>query len=178
MTDNDQDGDGDQSSTEQASSEGVAQKKLRDRSRRLAGDRDIGVLATIDAEGYPYTSLVEVVFDGDDGFWLLLSDLAVHTRNLRRETRASLLLRGETGTDEEALANPRSSFIGSVSEVDHLREEIREPYLEAHPHAATYIDFSDFSFYRLGVEKVRFIAGFGQMGWIDGDRFSDGQDEG
>ena len=170
MTGKDRDVDGGQGSTEQASNE-EARQELRNRSRRLAEDSDIGVLATIDAEGYPYTSLVEVVFDGDDGFWMLLSDLAVHTQNLRRDARASLLLREQGAADQQALAHARSSFLGSVAKADHRRDEIREPYLKAHPHAAAYIDFSDFRFYRFDVEKVRFIAGFGQMGWLDKGSF-------
>jgi hypothetical protein len=30
-------------------------------------------------------------------------------------------------------------------------------------------NFPDFPFYRLRVERVRYIAGFGQMGWIKGE---------
>lgn len=33
------------------------------------------------------------------------------------------------------------------------------------------IDFPNFQFYRLHVERVRLIAGFGQMGWISGTAY-------
>lgn len=143
------------------------QTALRHRSRQLAEESVIGVLGTIDGDGYPYTSVVEVVFDGDDGFYLLLSDLAVHTRNLRRDERASLLLR-EEAVDQEVLNHRRGSFLGRVIKVENREDEVRAKYLTAHPRAVNFVDFSDFNFYRLAVDKVRFIAGFGQMGWVDG----------
>ena len=39
--------------------------------------------------------------------------------------------------------------------------------MRLHPTAASYINFPDFGFYRLRVDRVRYIAGFGQMGWIN-----------
>ena len=42
----------------------------------------------------------------------------------------------------------------------------RDAYLERHPYAANYVDFSDFSFWRLEVEQCRFVGGFGHMSWV------------
>jgi hypothetical protein len=49
------------------------------------------------------------------------------------------------------------------------RAEHRAAYLEAHPGASAFIDFDDFEFYRLRAERMRYIAGFGRMGWIPRD---------
>jgi putative heme iron utilization protein len=122
-----------------------------------------GVLATLDASGYPYPSVVELLpLEGDALF--LLSDLAEHTRNLRRDARASLLLTAGVSR-ERVLAGARVSLIGSLAEEDGAR--YREAYRRLHPDAATYLTFSDFRFYRLRPERAYFIGGFGRMGWVD-----------
>ena len=51
------------------------------------------------------------------------------------------------------------------------RVSVADLYLEKHPNARQYVNFPDFQFYRLEVEKARYIAGFGRMGWITGDRY-------
>ena len=33
------------------------------------------------------------------------------------------------------------------------------------------MDFSDFSFWRLAVEKCRFVGGFGHMSWVSGEAY-------
>ena len=43
----------------------------------------------------------------------------------------------------------------------------RQRFLEVHPTAAVYVDFSDFAFYRFIPETLYYIAGFGRMGWAD-----------
>ena len=49
----------------------------------------------------------------------------------------------------------------------------RASYLERHPYAAAYVDFSDFSFWRLGAEKCRFVGGFGHMSWVAAEDYRD-----
>ena len=55
--------------------------------------------------------------------------------------------------------------MGSAERVQD-RAEFRDLYLAAHPASAAFIDFPDFAFYRLRADRVRYIAGFGRMGWI------------
>jgi putative heme iron utilization protein len=46
------------------------------------------------------------------------------------------------------------------------RPAIRDRYLEANPASAYYIDFGDFSFWRLEVAGVRYVGGYGRMSWV------------
>ena len=50
---------------------------------------------------------------------------------------------------------------------DHDRPTARDRYLAANPAAAYYIDFGDFTFYRLDVESIRYVGGYGRMSWVD-----------
>ena len=39
--------------------------------------------------------------------------------------------------------------------------------MAAHPGAGAYVDFGDFSWWRLEVRDVRYVGGFGSMSWVD-----------
>lgn len=147
--------------------------KLRRRSQAIAERATTAVLGTIDEDGYPYTSLVEVWFDGEDSFWLLLSDLAVHSGNIGRDVRASLLIREHGEEDESALAKARGSYLGRITEADDRRDEIKSDYLKRHPHAEKFVEFSDFRFYRFRIERVRMVGGFGRIGWVSAQQMGD-----
>lgn len=140
-------------------------------ARTLLVQNEQGVLATLDAHGYPYTSVVELLPLPDGDALFLLSDLAEHTKNLRRDPKTSLLVAPDLG-DERVLAGARLSLVGTLQEEgEEHREAYREAYLERHPDAASYVAFSDFRFYRLRPERAYFIGGFGRMGWADGESY-------
>ncbi len=142
---------------------------IEEKARELRERVDIGALGTVGEGGHPYTSLVEVVVDEQGDFWMLLSDLAVHSENLKRDGRASLLLHDPESGEEDGrrLATVRATFVGEVERIDEPGQKRRERYLEAHPEAEQWMGFSDFSMYRLKVEKTRVVAGFGRIGWIE-----------
>jgi len=125
-----------------------------------------GALATLEPrEGYPYTSLVELVGVDDGDVIFFLSDLAAHTTNLGIDKRASVLLR-DPFTHDDILARARMTLMGEL--VKHPRNEALEAlWTSAHPKAANYIHFKDFNFYKLEVSRGRYIAGFGRMDWLD-----------
>lgn len=122
-------------------------------------------LATLDAEGAPYASLVEVLPLPGGDVVMLLSTLAEHTTNLTADARASLLIT-EPWPSDEPLERPRVTLMGDITRLAP-DEAPRDAFIEAHPGAAMYVDFKDFAFYRLHVTRARYIAGFGRMGWQD-----------
>jgi len=110
------------------------------------------------------------LIDGHVVFFL--STLATPPKPIVKDPRVSLHVADAWDTPADALASARVTLMGQVEKVDK-RQQFREAYLERHPHAAQYIDFSDFHFFRLIPERVRFIAGFGRMGWLDAARYHD-----
>lgn len=97
---------------------------------------------------------------------MLLSDLADHTKNLRHEPRAALLIDG-TGGWRDPLAGPRASLLGQIEPSDDPHCKGR--FLARHPSAAMYAEFKDFRLYRMAVERAHLVAGFGEIHWLDGD---------
>ncbi len=135
-------------------------------ARRVMRRQDRATLATALADGaWPYASLVLVALDADAAPLLLLSDLAEHTRNLKREPRASLLFDATTGL-ADPLTGARVTVLGEVAPTDDVR--LAERYLARHPSAAAYRGFGDFRLYRMEPRRAHLVAGFGRIHWIDG----------
>jgi hypothetical protein len=44
--------------------------------------------------------------------------------------------------------------------------EARKIYLARHADSKYWVDFGDFSFYRMSVVDVYYVGGFGVMGWV------------
>jgi heme iron utilization protein len=133
----------------------VARSLLR-RSRQ-------GALATLRAgSGDPYCSLVNVASHADGSPILLVSRLALHTRNILGDSRVSLML--DERAEGDPLEGSRIMLAGRAEEAstDDL-EILRRRYLNAHPSAETFVSFKDFSFFRIRPGGTHLVAGFGRI---------------
>jgi putative heme iron utilization protein len=137
-----------------------------ERARTLVSQIATGTLCTLalEPEGYPYGSFVTVAFDEGHPIFLI-SGLAEHTKNLERDPRASLLV--AEGGSEDPLANGRVTMLGPCTRVEGDGGSARAAFLTAHPNSAYYADFRDFAFWKLHVNSIRYIGGYGRMSWID-----------
>jgi heme iron utilization protein len=141
-------------------------------ARRLVEEAQTATLATIALRpaAHPFATLVAVACDEHHRPLLFLSKLAEHTKNLEADARASLLFADPRGTSP--LASARVTIVGRCTRLPN--EDIdgaRERYLAKHPDAKQWAAFADFGFFRLDPEEIRFVAGFGRMGWIAKDEW-------
>ena len=122
-----------------------------------------GALATLMAgSGDPYCSLVNVASHADGSPILLISRLAVHTRNIIGDSRVSLMLDERAGGDP--LEGARIMLAGRAEQASASDLEIlRRRYLSAHPSAEVFVNFQDFSFFRLRPGGMHLVAGFGRI---------------
>lgn len=139
-------------------------------SRSLVNRQRTASLSTLTPDGFPYGSVVSYVDDDLGNPILLISEMAEHTVNARSEERASLLV-VDTGADGDPLGQARLTLVGRLSVVEQPAD-VRERYLERHPYASYYADFTDFNFWRLSVEQCRFVGGFGHMSWVESAGYS------
>ncbi len=122
-----------------------------------------GALATLMAgSGDPYCSLVNLASHPDASPILLISRLALHTKNILADGRVSLML------DERAAGDPlegaRIMLAGRAEEAaGEAAEILRRRYLNAHPSAEAFVDFKDFSFFRIVPSGAHLVAGFGRI---------------
>jgi putative heme iron utilization protein len=128
-------------------------------ARRLLRSTRAGALGTLDPQGAPFVSLVNVATDVDGSPLLLMSQLSAHTRHLAADARASLLL-AEVGKGDP-LAHPRLTLTGRATRLEEPeRTEARRRFLARHPKSALYADFGDFSFWRLVPDRGHLNGGF------------------
>jgi putative heme iron utilization protein len=106
---------------------------------------------------------VTVAFDNGDPIFLI-SRLAEHTKNLERDPRASLLV--AEGGSADPLANGRVTMLGPCTRVGGDGGSARAAFFAAHPNSTYYAEFRDFAFWKLHVDHVRYIGGYGRMSWI------------
>src|SRR5580700_5195242 len=100
-----------------------------------------GALATLMAgSGDPYCSLVNVASHADGSPILLISRLALHTKNILADARVSLMLdeRGEG----DPLEGARIMLAGRAEEAGGDQGAIlRRRYLNAHPSSEAFVNF-------------------------------------
>lgn len=125
--------------------------------------------------GYPFASVVNYALDHEARPVFLLSSLAVHAKNLAGNAKASLFVfEQEAGADP--LASARVNFMGEVRRVPQDEAAAaRELYTRRHPSSAGYVEFADFSLYRLAVQDIYYIGGFGEMGWVSPEEYAAAQ---
>ena len=137
-------------------------------ARELVESRGFGCLSTLSARhpGFPFVSIAEFAADAAGAPVFLLSGLAVHTKNLAADPKASLIVFA-ADAEQDTLGSARVTLMGELQPVED-DTEVRERYLARHPQAAQWVDFGDFAFYRMEVSAIYYVGGFGQMGWVSG----------
>jgi putative heme iron utilization protein len=141
-----------------------------ERCRTLVAAATRGALSTVatDPPGHPYGSVVSYGLDDQGDPLLFVSLMAEHTQNALRDPRASLLVTEPVPDGADPLASGRVTLLGRLAAVDDDdRPLARDRYLAANPASAYYIDFGDFVFFRLEVQSIRYVGGYGRMSWVD-----------
>jgi len=123
------------------------------------------VLATHSTQmpGYPYATAVPLVVDEAQRPLLLISALAEHTRNLLADGRASLAVSEPDAANIQNAA--RLTLLGRFEPVQPPPETVAR-YLRYQPDAEQYLQL-DFMFFRMSIERTRYIGGVGRMGWLE-----------
>jgi putative heme iron utilization protein len=145
---------------------------LAERGRTLVHAGRVGTLATLSRRhpGHPFGSVMPYAPDAAGRPLLLISGMAMHTQNLLGDPRASLLVAERVvapGVPEDPLALGRVTLLGRAERLEGpAAADARDLYLERHPRARNWVDFEDFAFWRLRVDELYVVGGFGAMEWI------------
>ncbi len=143
-----------------------------ERARTLVYLGRTGTLATLSRRhpGHPFASVMPYGLDERGRPLFLISAMAMHTQNLHGDRRASLLVLQEVAG--EPLAAGRVTLMGDAVVVPPADASVaRAAYLARHAMAASWVDFEDFSFWRLEVSDVYFVGGFAAMDWITAEAY-------
>jgi heme iron utilization protein len=147
----------------------VPEPSHAERVRTLTSLASVATLSTISRKhpGFPFGSLMPFALDTSGRPLFLISNMAMHTQNLKADPRCSLFV-GQVATDGDALGAARATLIGTAEPVPQSDiADVREKYLARHENSRYWVDFSDFSFFRLQPIDLYYVGGFGVMGWVE-----------
>jgi putative heme iron utilization protein len=148
-----------------------------ERARTLMYLGRIGSLSTVSRKqpGFPFGSVMPYGLDERGRPIFLISTMAMHTQNVQADPRASLLVtQADTGGDP--LGASRVTLVGNALPLP--KSEVppaRSLYLQRYDNSKYWVDFEDFSFYRMDVVDIYYVGGFGVMGWVAASEYDQAQ---
>ena len=94
---------------------------------------------------------------------------------MQADRRASLL-DTQDGASGDPLGASRVTLIGNVLPIPQSEvAEARKLYLARYANSKYWVDFEDFSFYRMDVVDIYYVGGFGVMGWVSASEYGRSQ---
>jgi putative heme iron utilization protein len=139
-----------------------------ERTRTLLHLNSLATLSTLSRKqpGFPFGSLMPYALDSAGRPIFLISNMAMHTQNIKADSRASLFIT-QPSADGDPLGAARATLVGNILPVpEDEKPSVRELYLARHENSRYWVDFTDFSFFRMDLLDVYYVGGFGVMGWI------------
>jgi heme iron utilization protein len=131
----------------------------------LMAQARFAALGVIDPDsGAPMVTRVAFGTTPQGGPLTLISDLSHHTRALKAQPAASLLL-GEPGSRGDPLTHPRLTLQVQARFLRHGaagHADMAAHWLRDHPKSKLYIGFADFSFALFDVTSAHLNGGFGR----------------
>src|SRR3984957_10153484 len=140
-----------------------------ERVRTLMSLTSTATLSTVSRKhaGFPFGSLMPFALDAAGRPIFLISSMAMHTQNLKNDPRCSLFV-AQAASDGDPLGAARATLIGEATVVPESDlASVRETYLSRHENSRYWVDFNDFSFFRLQPVDLYYVGGFGVMGWVE-----------
>jgi putative heme iron utilization protein len=132
----------------------------RQTAKKLLREGRSGALATLmQGSGDPYCSLVNVATAADGSPLLLISRLALHTKNILADPRVSLML--DERKEGDPLQGARVMLMGKAAVTEEAAA--RRRYLARQPEAEMFAGFADFAFYQIELSGAHLVAGFGRI---------------
>lgn len=133
-----------------------------------------GTLCTAHAAhgGWPFGSLVPYALTPEGDPVVLLSAIAEHTRNVAADPRVTLFVI-DSETIDHPQAGARIALMARAAPAAGGAAAVAETaYFARFPESRAHFGAHDFALYVLRVERIRWIAGFGSMGWIERPEWS------
>src|ERR1039457_2927471 len=160
-----------------ASGPTIPEPSYAERAHSLMCLGRIGSLSTLSRKqpGFPFGSVMPYGLHEQGRPIFLISTMAMHTQNLHTDPHASLLVtQDDAGGDPLGVA--RVTLVGNARPIPQSEVvEARKLYLARYANSRHWVDFEDFSFYRMDVIDIYYVGGFGVMGWVSASEYDRSQ---
>lgn len=158
--------------------------QVREACNRLTDSFNSVLMATVAYDGKPEASYAAYVkYDGD--YYIYISELSAHTRNLSDNGKVSLLFIENEDKASHLFARQRATFQGLAEEVARDSEHFHQVMDMFEQKFGQFIDMlkklQDFHLFRIHPTKGSFVQGFARAFTIQGealDQFSHVNDTG
>ena len=141
--------------------------------RDLVRTQTIAALGTLHA-GEPFVSMVPYALQaGGADFFVHVSRLATHTRDMLASARVSLLIIAPGGDSPQSRA--RVTVQGDAHPLANGSAEYaaaKACYIARFPQSADIFDFADFSIFRIAPVSLRVVGGFAQAFSLGAESFA------
>lgn len=152
------------------------QGRLEPEIKEFRQERRTLQLATVDADGRPNVSYAPFV-QNQDGYFVLISEIARHARNLQVNPNVSLMMIEDEESSKQLFARKRLTFDAVASVVERDSEQWKQVIAQMTERFGEIIDglsqLQDFVLFNLTAEKGLFVKGFGQAYQVSGDDMVD-----
>ncbi|WP_105902068.1 heme utilization protein HutZ [Vibrio gangliei] len=158
----------------------VKQERLQNRLgpeiQEFRQERKTIQLATVDTEGKPNVSYAPFVVN-TSGYYVLISEIARHARNLIANPQVSLMLIEDEDQSKQLFARKRLTFDAVASIVERNGDEWNNVITEMEQRFGEIIaglsQLEDFKIFCLTPKQGLFVKGFGQAFQVSGDDLVD-----
>ncbi len=152
------------------------QGRLEPEIKEFRQERRTLQLATVDAAGRPNVSYAPFV-QNQEGYFVLISQIARHARNLLENPNVSLMMIEDEGTSKQLFARKRLTFDAVAMVVERDTDLWTQVIGQMQARFGEIIDglsqLEDFVLFNLKVEQGLFVKGFGQAFQVSGDDLVD-----
>ncbi len=151
----------------------IPEPTYAERARTLMQVGTVGSLSTLSQKhpGWPFGSVMPYALDERGQPFFLISTMAMHTKNISGDPKASLLIT-QPGVTGDPLGAARVTLMGTVQRLPKEdSSQHRDLYLTKFDNATYWVDFTDFGFYAMTVSDVYYVGGFGAMGWVASEEY-------
>lgn len=153
-------------------------KEVSKLARTFMKNWDSGVLSTQYTQekgDYPFGTLCPFVIMEDGEIAILISDIAVHTKNVKNNPKVGFTVFDMTAAHKQAAS--RVCLIGDATKVDEKEnperyKEVSQRYINFFPMAANYFKAHNFFFYTIKPVHIHFIETFGKIYNYSGDEWN------
>ncbi|KHT47827.1 heme utilization protein HutZ [Vibrio sp. MarTm2] len=133
-------------------------------------------LATVDEQGRPNVSYAPFV-QNQDGYFVLISEIARHARNLQVNPSVSIMMIEDEESSKQLFARKRLTFDAVASVVERDSQQWQQVIKQMQQRFGEIIDglsqLQDFVLFNMKPEQGLFVKGFGQAYQVSGDDLVD-----
>lgn len=153
----------------------ITNQELSIEIKNFLHSKDVGVLASKkdqDGELFPYGSICPFVILRNGDIAILVSDIALHTKNMNERENVSFTVFDMDAKKKQAAA--RTSILAKATrlEKDSQRyDEVANCYYSFNPESRKFFEVHNFAFYILEPVFIHYIKGFGKIYKFSSDEF-------